>query len=263
VTVRASRARVVSSFTIIKGALVTETYSAFANWDFSRSKQENLVLIEQDNVVGAQSVNWLRDIRKVLNRRFDPNERDRSLVELAQRGCPLEIWRPLLLWHMTRDEFLLGDFLKHWLYGQYVEGVFRLSPHEVLPYLKQFAERGDVEWSGAWTKTTTSRVASGLLAIAADFGLLSGTAIKRFASYHLPEASFIYLLYALAESEATARGVLDSPEWRLFLMSPDDVEREVLRLHQFHRLRYEAAGSLERLDLPSGSLAHYVQELAP
>ena len=40
-TVR-SRANVVSSFTVIKGAMIAETYAAFAGWDLSRSKRENL-----------------------------------------------------------------------------------------------------------------------------------------------------------------------------------------------------------------------------
>jgi hypothetical protein len=258
-----SRSHVVSSFTIIKGALVSETYAVFQNWDFSRSKQENLALMEHDNIIGARSANWLRDVRKVLNRRFDPAERDRPLVELAQHGCQLEIWRSLLLWHITRDEFLVRDFLLEWLYPQYIDGVYRLSPGDVVPYLQALSTRDDIEWAGSWTPATTSRVASGLLHIAADFDLLTGGAIKRFASYHLPEDSFLYLLHAVAQFEPTARGIIDSPEWRLFLMNANEVEAEILRLHQFHRLRYEAAGSLERLDLPASSLGEYALELVP
>ena len=34
---RASRSRVVSSFTIVKGALIEETYVVFQHWDFARS----------------------------------------------------------------------------------------------------------------------------------------------------------------------------------------------------------------------------------
>ena len=37
-----SRARVVSSFTIVKGALVDETYAVFRDWDFALSRRENL-----------------------------------------------------------------------------------------------------------------------------------------------------------------------------------------------------------------------------
>jgi hypothetical protein len=256
-----SRSNVVSSFTVVKGSLIEETYATFAGWDFSLSKRENLRLMEEENRIGSQSHNWLRDVRKVLNRRFDPEGRDRPLVELARGSCDRSIWRPLLLWHMTRDEFLVRDFLANWLYRQYVEGAYRLTPADVLPYLHSLAKRKGIVRSDDWSTATTERVASGLLRIAADFGLLAGGTVKRFGSYHLPDESFLYLLHAVAQSEPNAGRIVASPEWRLYLMDTDDVERELLRLHQFHRLEYEAAGSLARLDLPADSPAAYAREL--
>lgn len=100
------RANVASSFTVIKGAMIEETYAAFAVWDFCRSKRENLDLLRSENFIGARSATWLRDVAWVLNRRFEPHGRDRALVDLAKKGCELEEWKPVLLWHMTRDEFL-------------------------------------------------------------------------------------------------------------------------------------------------------------
>ncbi len=247
----ASRAQVVSSFTIIKGSLIDETYTTFENWDFSRSKQDNLRLMQEANTIGSHSQNWLRDVRKVLNRRFDPDGRDRPLVELAQGRCDPLVWRPLLLWHMTRDEFLVRDFLTDWLYPQYVAGTYRLHPSDVVVYVRSLAKKKGVLWSGSWTASTTDRVASGLLRIAADFGLLTGGTVKEFASYHLPDDSFLYLAPRNRAAEPNARRIIDSGDWRMYLMDPSDVERELLRLHQFHRLHYEAAGSLARLDLPA------------
>jgi hypothetical protein len=256
-----SRSQVISSFTIIKGSLIEETYTTFAGWDLSLSKYENLRLMREENRIGAPSRNWLRDVHKVLNRRFDPEGRDRPLVELAQGSCDRATWTPLLLWHMTRDEFLVRDFLTNWLYQQYVDGTYRLKPDDVVPYLHSLARRKGIAWSGDWSSTTTERVASGLLRIAADFGLLTGGAVKRFDSYHLPEKSFLYLLHAIAQSEPNAGRIVGSPEWRIYLRNTDDVEQELLRLHQFHHLEYEAAGSLARLDLPADSPGAYVQEM--
>jgi hypothetical protein len=259
--VSASRSNVVSSFTVIKGSLVDETYAAFAAWDFSLTKLQNLQRVEEDNTLAASSRNWARDVRKVLNRRFDPEGRDRPLVTLAQGHCDRDVWRPLLLWHMTRDEFLVRDFLTAWLYSQYESGAFRLSTEGVAAYLASLSEKSDITWSGQWTRTTTERVASGLLRIASDFGLLTGGVYKEFASYHLPDESFVYLLHAMKAIEHNARRVIDSPDWRMYLLDSGDVEREVLRLHQFHRLSYEAAGTLATLDLPADSPAAYAEEL--
>ena len=119
------RAAVVSSFTLIKGTLIDETYAVFARWDFAVRKSANLDRLREENYIGARAATWLRDVVFVLNRRFDPEGRDRALVLLAQGGCPLDEWRPLMLWHMTRDEFLVRDFLEGWLFEAYEQGAYR------------------------------------------------------------------------------------------------------------------------------------------
>jgi hypothetical protein len=50
-----SRANVASSFTIIKGAMIEETYAVFSVWDFDRSKRENLDRLRAENFIGAGS----------------------------------------------------------------------------------------------------------------------------------------------------------------------------------------------------------------
>ena len=257
----ASRSRVVSSFTIVKGAMIEETYAVFRAWDLARSKRENLDHLRDSNFIGARSATWLRDMIKVLNRRFDPGGRDKPLVLLAKQECPLEEWKPLLLWHMTRDEFLLYDFIQHWLFKAYAKGQFRVRPEELHPYLKSIKRRGG-QIEHAWTEATLHRVAAGLLKIAADFELLKGSAIKEFTAYHLPERSFIYLLHAIREREANPGRLLTASDWRLFLMTPDDVERELLRLHQYRKLHFEVAGSLMQLSLPCQSAEAYAERMS-
>lgn len=254
-----SRASVVSSYTIIKGPLIEETYTVFRGWNFSKSPEENLDLIRRTNSVGAKSASWLVDLYKVLHRRFDPEGRDRNLVELAQRGCPLELWKPLLLWHMTRDEFLLRDFLVEWLYERFAEGTLRIRARDLWPYLLALHDKGLV--AEPWKESTLKRVSSELLRIAVNFGLLRGTVTREFATFHLPDESFLYLLHAMIERQPNAHEVVHSPDWRMFLMDASDVERELFRLHQFRRVHYEVAGSLAQLKLPCGSPADYAREM--
>lgn len=253
------RSNVVSSFTIIKGSLIDETYAAFEHWDVDLDKQTNLHRLKEHNTIGARSANWLRDFAFVISRRFDTDGRDRVLIELARNGCDREIWKPLLLWHMTRDEFLLRDFLIHWFYPAFREGVHRLMFEDVLPYLAILEKQGRT--SKAWTERTRREVAQSLLRICVDFGLLTGRKVKEFSSYHLPDESFIYLLHAMAEVEPNARRIVDAEDWRMYLMDTADVERELLRLHQFRKVHYEVAGSLAQLKLPHGSSADYAREL--
>jgi len=256
----AGRANEVSSFTIIKGAMIGETYAVFAAWDFARSKRENLDRLRAENFIGASSATWLRDVAKVLNRRFDPGGRDRPLVVLAKHGLPVEEWKPLLLWHMTRDEFLVRDFLETWLFAAYDSGTFRVHSDDVETYLSGISKRGALT-EHAWSGQTTKRVAAGLLKMAVDFGLLRGSVAKEFVSFHLPERSFLYLLHALRDEKLSPSKLTTAQVWRLFLMRPNDVEHELLRLHQFRKLEYQVAGSLVQLSLPCASSGEYAERM--
>lgn len=255
-----SRSAVASSFTVVKGAMINETYAVFAAWDFARSKRQNLDRLRDENFIGAKSATWLRDVAKVLNRRFEPEGRDRALVLLAKSGCDLEEWKPLLLWHMTRDEFLVRDFLQNWLFPAYAAGAFRVRPEELHAYLQGIGKRG-AKTEHAWTEQTMKRVAAGLLKLAVDFGLLRGSVVKEFASYHLPERSFLYLLHALRDEKLSPGKVIAAPDWRMFLLHPADVEHELLRLHQFRKLEYQVAGSIVQLSLPCSSSREYAERM--
>jgi len=256
-----SRKDVVSSFTIIKGALVSESYAAFRQWDFTADRRTNIARLKDQNVFGARSANWLRDLGWVLNRRFEPNVRDRPLVRMAQCGVDLAVWRPALLWHMTRDEFLVRDFLINWLEPSFSEGVFRVRVDDVYPYLAAIAERGLTQDGKPWSEQTLKRVASGLLGIAAELGLLKGSAVREFGHHHLPDEGFLYVLHAIADTERNGDEVIRSPEWQMYLYNPATVEQELLRLHQFRKLHYERAGSIVALSLPCESAAAYAEKL--
>jgi hypothetical protein len=179
-------------------------------------------------------------------------------VRLAQKGCSVETWKPLLLWHMTRDEFLVRDFLINWLFPRYEEGALRLRLEDLEGYLGNLGAHGGAT-EHQWSRTTVERVAGALLGIAVQFGLLQGGATKEFASYHLPDDSFMYLLHAVRETTVTARRLIETPDWRMYLMRPHDVEVELLRLHQFRQLEYRVAGSIVQLELPSPDLNDWVE----
>jgi hypothetical protein len=138
-------------------------------------------------------------------------------------------------------------------------GKSTLNADEVEAFLrsKDIAKRT----KSPWQPVTVRRLANALLQNALDFGLVTGTVRKEFVSYHLPEGSFLYLLHAMAEAEPNARNIVDSKDWRMYQMDTSDVERELLRLHQYRKVHYQVAGSLAQLKLPSDSSASYAQEL--
>jgi hypothetical protein len=256
----ADRSHVASSFTLIKGAMIEETYAVLAAWDFALSKRENLDRLRRENFIGARTTTWLRDVAWVLNRRLDPNARDRPLALLAKNAWPVDEWKPLLLWHITRDEFLLRDFLVNWLFPTFMAGTYYIRTEDIYVHLESVQERGGTT-EHTWTKMTLHRVAAALLKIAVNFGLLRGSVVKEFPGFHIPERSFLYLLYAIREEMHNPQRVLESQDWRMFLMSPADVERELLQLHQYRKLDYHVAGSIVELNLPYASAREYAERM--
>ncbi len=161
---------------------------------------------------------------------------------------------------MTKDEFLLRDFLINWLFPAFIAGNYRIRPDDIYEHIRSVGLRGG-KIEHVWSETTLNRVSAALLKISVDFGFLRGRVVKEFASYHLPERSFIYLLYALLEQAQNPRKVLASEDWRMFQMQPSDVERELLRLHQYRKVDYQVAGSIVQLSLPCANACEYAERM--
>ena len=255
-----ARSHVASSFTLIKGAMIDETYAVFAAWDFGSSKRENLDRLRRENFIGASTTTWLRDVAKVLNRRFDPSARDRALVLLAKSGCPIEEWKPILLWHMTRDEFLLRDFLINWLFPTFVSGAYRVRTEDLYEHLRSVGRRGGTT-EHAWSETTLNRVAAALLKMAVDFGLLRGSVVKEFASYHLPERSFLYLLYAIREEMHSPRKVLAVGRLADVPHEPVGCRAGTPAASSVSQARLPVAGSIVQLTLPCANACEYAERM--
>ena len=243
-----------------KGALIEETYTVFRVWDRQQDVKSNLVRIRDENPVGARNAAWLQEITATLSSRFRSEDEVLPLVVLAQGDFPLELWRPCLLWHIGQQDDLFHAFLTRWLYPAHEEGVYRLRTEDVVPFVVE-QTAGRLAGGKGLSEYGRVRAARDLLLMATDFGLLRGKVAREFTSHHLPDESLLYVLHALAEQEPSPRRIIESPEWRMYLMAPQDVERELLRLHQFRRVEYQAAGSVVQLKLPCPSLLAYAESL--
>ncbi|MFZ5501071.1 MAG: BrxA family protein [Candidatus Micrarchaeota archaeon] len=252
-----SNQKKISSFGIIKGPMIPESYACFRAWDWEHTKAQNFQKLRSENLVEAPTTAWLRDVSKALSSRFDPNGKDKPLTLLAQKDPGLESWKHLLLWHWAQDEYLLRMFLLDWLGPRLREGYVRFKPEDLLPALKKLWDKGGPV-AEPWSEATTKRVATGLLKAAAIFGLMEGGTVKTLAPYHLPEPCFMYVLRALLDREGSPRKAVEAPDWGIFLMDSQAVKQELLRLHQYRKLEYHAAGSLVELTLPHANLLDLV-----
>lgn len=246
-----------SSYLAIKGPFIETTFRAFSDWDLAVSPGDNFTQIQQTNRVGASSDAWLTEFIKVLKIRHDLSGPERHLIELVQQGWHIDDWRPVQLWHLCRKDELLRVFLGGWVFDRREQDIVVLTIDAVVDFLHSLVRErlGSID---SWKDNTYRRVASGLLKTTTEFKLLRGHANKEFDSYRLPDRSMMYVLHALMERENSTRKVIEAEDWRLFLMRPNEVEEELLRLHQYGKLRFERAGSFLELTLPFTSAEEYV-----
>ena len=181
--------------------MIDETYAVFAAWDFGAFEARE---------PGSPA-------RRELHRRqaarpgcaTSPRCSTAASIRTAATGrssswprrpCSLEEWKPLLLWHMTRDEFLAPRLPSELaVSAPTMPATFRVRPEDVADYLRGIGKRGGTT-EHAWTETTTEARRS---RPAEDRRRLRPPARRRsskeFASYHLPERSFLYLLHAMRD----------------------------------------------------------------
>ncbi len=242
-----------------KGALIEETYRIFSHWELDESLSENLARIREQNPLGAKNQSWLHEVTTTLSSRFAQGDSIESLVILAKAQYPLERWRFFLLWHFGSTDGLFRRFVDEFLFRQRLEDIAAFDTEAVASFVAEIDRERIL--GAPLTAYGQVRLARDLLRMAAAFGLVTDQLRRRFTHIAIPDDAFLYGLYSLnAEIPSVSRAV-ESPRWRLFLISPADIERELLNLHQFRRLRYEQAGTIRELALPYDTLTEFARSL--
>lgn len=242
-----------------KGPLIEETYRIFAFWDVGRSVRENIASIRATNPIGAANQAWLREVTATISSRFSSGDSLDPLVTLAKGGLHIETWKYCLLWHFGSCDGLYLDFVHEFLFPSIQDGIAVFTTDDVIPFVRDLVIKG--VFVESLSDYGVRRLARDLLRASADFGLLKGSLRRETSHTAVPEDAILYALYSLSERSLSVERILESPRWELFLLSPAQVEHELLNLHQFRRLHYECAGSIRSLSLPHPGLPVFTESL--
>jgi hypothetical protein len=246
-----------------KGLLIHEARAVLASWVAEDPVAANIERSAHSPDLQSGSESWRREILTSLSARlgrFHAKELA-SLAALARSRADAAAWTACWYWHCAQSDPLYMAFVQGWLYPAFAQGVHRIRTEHIQAFVVAEVEKLRPE-DGQLSDYGTVRLARDLLRMATEGGLLAGEAVKEFVSYSLPDECFLYVLHALHEQGLTSKAIVEAPSWRVFLMDVSDVERELLRLHQFRKVHYEVAGSLAQLELPFSSAATYAKELS-
>jgi len=258
---RSDRSSLYTSRIIKAGALLPDTKTLLTHWDVSESVLANLERLQRENVFGKASRSRVEDIVAIFRQRYlaEPSV-TRALVTLVELRLPASALDRVLYFHAARADSLIHDVVTEWLLPRNDQGLVELDPSDLARVLTGWCSEGKT--SAPWSEPTTRRIAQGLLATLRDFGVLQGNVNKRIAPTYLPIAAFCYVIFYLKQHQPSGVKLVEHPDWRLFFLGRESVERSLFEAHQHCLLEYHAAGSVTRLSFPADTLEDYAHVLA-
>lgn len=249
-----------SSKVIKAGALLPDTRLLLEQWDEGASVSANLARFRQENVFGKASRSRVADVLAIFRQRYlvDP-ELLEGLVTLVKGRASAETLSRVLYFQAARSDRLLHDAVTELLAARSSRADVEVRPWEVERWVAEQVAAGKTGRS--WSVPVQRRVVQGLLATLRDFGVLEGAVRKRIASVYLPIDSFAFIAFQLRRDEPSGERLLHHPEWQLFLLPDQAIERFFLEAHQERLLQYYAAGRVARIEFPAETLAEYARVL--
>jgi hypothetical protein len=256
-----SAATLYSSKIIKAGALLADTKTLLAHWNLAASVQDNLERIRRENLFGKASRSRVEDVLAIFRQRFLTEAAvTRALFVLVREKLPAASLDRILYFHAARADRLLHDVVTEVLVPLQTRGISDIDVTEIQKPLKRWVDEGKT--SGPWSEPTIVRIAQGLLSALRDFGVLQGAVNKRIAPAYLPVEAFAYLMFFLKQHQPSGAKLVELPDWKLFFLTREGVERFLFEAHQHKLLEYHAAGSVTRLTFPAGTLEEYANVLA-
>lgn len=241
-------------------ALIPDTKALLAVWDLSQDERTNFDHARRMKLVGKASRKRVEDIVYIFRQRYfkDP-EVGQALVTLVQGSVPAQWVDPLLYYYTVQNDSTLRAIVLEIVAQRRLSGYTDLPLEHVVRALGDWVAEGKTV--DKWGEDTILHVAQHALATLRDFGILEGRSMKSITPLYLPIESFTFLAFDLWQRGRSGERVLHSPEWNLFFLPTQGVERFFLEAHQERLLAYYAAGSMIRLEFSAHSLVEVARVL--
>lgn len=255
------RASATYSSKIIKaGALIGDTKTLLSHWDVIAPVAENIDRIQRDNVFGKASRSRVEDILAIFRQRYLAEEGVlKALVSLVRGKFPSASLERILYFHSARADQLLHDAVTEILVPMHERGLVDINVQE---FQRSLSKLISDKITRPWSDITMLRAVQSILATLRDFGILQGAVYKKIAPSFLPTEAFAYIVFYLKQHQPSGAKLLELPDWKLFFLSREGVERFLFEAHQRDLLEYHVAGSVTRLTFPTNTLEEYANVLA-
>lgn len=249
---------------IKSSGLLADVSLLISAWDETKSVEDNLDTAIRQNLFGKASRKRVADILRIFRQRYLPgNGSDQAFRAFVGSSLPSEVTNQVTYYYTALAEPALYDFVTDYLYTLYQRGDRTVTIRNAQDFIREAIRAGKTE--GSWeSENTRLRVAQGLLSTLRDFGILAGAVKspeKTIAPVHLHILAFAFIAFHLKRSEPSGERLINHSHWRLFFLSPHDVEAYLAEADAQKLLSYQAAGSIIRIEFPTANFVEYVHAL--
>jgi bacteriophage exclusion system BrxA-like protein len=207
--------------------------------------------LRRENVFGKASRSRVKNILAIFRQRYLREKSvTNALAVLVNHHFSSASLDRLLYFHSAKADHLPHDIVTELLLPLKIRGIIDIEVTDVERAIARWGSEGKM--TSPWGEYTVHRVTRGLLSTLRDFGVLAGAVNKRLAPTYLPVEAFAYITFYLKQRQPSGAKLIDLPDWKLFFLPPEGVERLLIEAYQQDLLEHHAAGTVTRLTFPSG-----------
>lgn len=242
------------------GAYIWETKRVLETYIETESYDAVEEAVLEENLLRKSSESYRRGILREITRRYDIDEdgyTETPLVRVFKRPIAESVQEWILYYEFSQEP-VVTLLTTEFLYPSFHGGALTLRKDDVVEFINESED--DFPVISSWSENTRLRVAEHYLAAVKNFGLLEGSKEKEFKYIYPPDELILYVLYSLFEQDVTtADAVVEHPDWKLLLLTPEEVRDRIQDVSPTH-VTYEKRGSVERLEPVYESLRGCVDE---
>ena len=207
-----------------KGARLPNVKAVLRELDAGKTVEHvRQAVVDEDLLDGgtrkSRETVWKEIYRRYMSGRSDAHSA--TLARMVTRSTDPLTQNLVLFYEYCQVDALLYDLTAQCTYTLYHDARTTIGKLEVNEWLTQ-QEAAHPELA-QWSPQVRGRLLNGYLATIRDFGLVTGNRQKTFYKFYMPREAFVYALYQQKDRGIAGKALIESPDWRLFLLNPQDV----------------------------------------
>jgi len=256
-----------------KGALLNESeivFSYLAKNNCNLASARNAVI--RDNILAKRTYQTRKRCWAVLHSRYFPACVPRTgrpnkfadghlnpIIAIYKTNASETMRRGALYYHFATSDLFTYEVTTRLIYSLIHKGFTNISPRIIDDFLDSRAESHPE--INNWSYQTRKSLISHYLSALRDFGILEGKVRKRIHRPIVEETLFLYVATVLRDCGKSSRDILASDDFKLFLLTPAEVEIRFIEAHRNKRIEFRKSGKIISLEFPWETIHDYIKTL--